>query len=95
MPAYVIVQVEVTDWEKFQDYLKESPGVIAAHGGRYRARGGETVVLEGEDQGKRIVLIEFPSLRKAQDWYNSPEYREVKQLREGAATGLLIAVEGC
>lgn len=95
MSAYVIVQVEVTDWEKFEHYLKEAPGVIAAHGGQYRARGGQTVVLEGKDKGKRIVLIEFPSLLKAQDWYHSREYQEVKKLRAGAATGSIIAVEGC
>ena len=47
MAAYVIVQAEVTEWDKFKEYLKESPGIIAQHGGKYLARGGETVTLEG------------------------------------------------
>lgn len=95
MSAFVIVQVAVTDWDKFKNYLQETPATIVAHGGQYKARGGQTVVLEGEDSNRRIVLIEFPSLQKAQDWYNSPQYREIKKLRAGAATGSIIAIEGC
>ena len=94
MAAYVIVQAEVTDWEKFKGYLEKTPCTIAKFGGRYVARGGETVILEGEENSKRIVLIEFPSLQKARDWYNSEEYQQIKALRAGAATGSLIAVEG-
>ncbi len=95
MAAYVIVQVKVTDWERFKEYLKETPRTIARYGGRYVARGGDTVVLEGEEQAKRIVLIEFPSLQKAKQWYFSEEYQQIKVLREGTAVGSLIAIEGC
>jgi uncharacterized protein (DUF1330 family) len=86
MAAYVIVQAEVTDWERFREYLKESPRSIAKYGGRYVARGGEMA---------RVVLIEFPSLQKATDWYHSDEYQQIKRLRAGAAIGSLIAIEGC
>ncbi len=91
----MIVQAEVTDRERFKRYLEESPSVIAKYGGRYIARGGEMATLEGDSFDKRVVLIEFPSLEKAKEWYNSEEYQEIKKLREGAATGLLIAIEGC
>lgn len=95
MAAYVIVQVEVTNWDKFKEYLKESPRVIAQYGGRYIARGGETVILEGQGQANRVVLIEFPSLKRAKEWYYSKEYQQIKILRAGAATGTLVAIEGC
>ena len=94
MAAYVIVQTEVTDWEKFKGYLEKTPHTIKKYGGRYVARGGETVILEGKEEVKRVVLIEFPSLQKARDWYNSEEYQQIKALRAGAATGSLIAIEG-
>jgi uncharacterized protein (DUF1330 family) len=94
MPAYVIVQAEITDWERFKEYLKETPGTLCPYGGKYIARNGEMTILEGNDSGKRIVIIEFPSLQKAREWYHSEEYQQVKKLREGAATGLLIAIEG-
>jgi uncharacterized protein (DUF1330 family) len=95
MAAYVVVQAEVTDWDRFKKYLEESPAVIARYGGKYIARGGEVAVLEGDNQGKRLVLIEFPSLEKVREWYRSPEYGKIKSLREGAATGSLIAIDGC
>jgi uncharacterized protein (DUF1330 family) len=93
--AYVIVQAEVTDWEKFKEYLKETPRVIAQYGGKYIARGGEMVLLEGIDQNIRVVVIEFPSLQRAKEWYHSEEYQHIKSLRKDAATGLLIALDGC
>jgi uncharacterized protein (DUF1330 family) len=95
MAAYVIVQAEVIDWDRFKEYLKESPGVIAKYGGRYIARGGETIMLEGGDESKRTVIIEFPSLQKAREWYDSEQYQRVKSLRQGAATGSILAIDGC
>ena len=95
MAAYVIVQAQVTDWDKFSEYLKESPGTVAQYGGRYVARGGETAVLEGEEQTKRVVLIEFPSLQRAKEWYRSEEYQRIRMLRAGACIGSITAVEGC
>ena len=95
MAAYVIVQAEVTDRDRFREYLRESPGVISKYGGKYIARGGEAIVLEGRDEARRVAIIEFPSLQKAQEWYHSEEYQKIKNLRRGAATGSLIAIDGC
>lgn len=48
MPAYVIVDIEVLDPVRYQEYKLLAEATVAAHGGRYVARGGRTVVLEGE-----------------------------------------------
>jgi uncharacterized protein (DUF1330 family) len=95
MAAYVIVQAEITDSTRFKEYLKESPAIIVQHGGKYLARGGEMVALEGENPNKRVVLLEFPSLEQAKNWYCSADYQRNRKLREGAAKGSLIAIEGC
>ncbi len=95
MPAYLIVQVEITDPLRFREYLAESPLILARYGGRCIVRAGETVTLEGPENTRRIVIIEFPSLDVAKKWYHSEEYQRIKPLREGAANGSLIAVEGC
>lgn len=94
MPAYVIARIEVTNWDKYKEYVKETPGVIAKFGGRFIARGGEKVTLEGPEETRRVVLIEFPSMEKAKAFYSSPEYVMVRKLREGAAEAQLIAIEG-
>ena len=95
MAAYVIVQAEIVNMNKFRKYLAGSPGIIARFGGKYLARAGKTVQFEGKEDSRRLVIIEFPSLEKAKEWYHSAEYQTIKELREGAAVGTLIAIEGC
>jgi uncharacterized protein (DUF1330 family) len=94
MPAYVIAETDVHDPEQYERYRGASPAAIAAGGGRFVARGGELVVLEGEWQPKRLVILEFEDLDAVRRWYDSPEYREARRLREGAATLRIVAVEG-
>jgi len=94
MPAYVIARVEVTDWDKYNEYLKAGPGTIAQYGGRFIARNGEKATLEGPEENRRLIILEFPSLAKAKAWYNSKEYQDAKKLRAGASIGSLVAVEG-
>jgi uncharacterized protein (DUF1330 family) len=94
MSAYVIARIEITDWDRYREYVKATPAVIAKFGGRFIARGGETITLEGPAEKRRVVLIEFPSLDRARAFYDSPEYREVMKLREGAADASLVAIAG-
>lgn len=92
--AYIVVQVDVTNPQQYAEYTKLSPGIIAKFGGRFVARGGRTVTLEGPPGRSRVVVVEFPSFERAQDFYNSSEYQTAKKLREGAADAQFILVEG-
>jgi uncharacterized protein (DUF1330 family) len=92
--AYIVVQADVTNPQRYAEYAKLSPGIIAKYGGKFLARGGKTVTLEGPPAKNRMVVIEFPSLEKAEEFYRSPEYTAAKKLRAGAATAQFIAVEG-
>jgi uncharacterized protein (DUF1330 family) len=94
MPAYVIVRVHVTDWERYREYTKQSPATITQFEGQFLARGGETVTLEGPAETGRVVILEFPTLRDAQQWYHSDEYQAAKEMRSGAATASFVAVDG-
>jgi uncharacterized protein (DUF1330 family) len=94
MPAYLIVETDITDPEQYEQYKAASPGAIAAHGGRFVVRGGETAVLEGDWNPKRLVVVEFDDLEAAKRFYDSPEYQAAMKLREGAANLNMIAVEG-
>jgi uncharacterized protein (DUF1330 family) len=94
MPAYVIVETDVTDPEQYEQYKAASPAAIAAGGGRFLVRGGELAVLEGDWQPSRIVMLEFDDLAAAKRWYESEAYQEAKKLREGAARLRVIAVQG-
>lgn len=94
MPAYVVVETDIHDHEQYELYKQASPAAVAAGGGRFIARGGELVVLEGDWKPKRIVMLEFPDLEAVKRFYESPEYQDAKRLREGAAGFKMIAVEG-
>ena len=94
MPAYLIVETDITDPEQYEQYKAASPGAIAAHGGRFVVRGGETAVLEGDWNPKRLVVVEFEDLEAAKRFYDSPEYQAAMKLREGAASLNMVAVEG-
>jgi uncharacterized protein (DUF1330 family) len=95
MPAYLIARVDVTDWPRYREYMKATPGAIARYGGKFLVRGSEVVTLEGPPETRRIVIIEFSSLDQAKAFYNSPEYAAARKLRAGAAIGQFLAVDGC
>ncbi|MYE01857.1 MAG: DUF1330 domain-containing protein [Alphaproteobacteria bacterium] len=94
MSAYIVVRVKVTDPEQYKRYTARTPDCIASFGGRFIVRGGEPVTLEGPKFDDRMVIIEFPSLERAKEFYNSPEYTEIKALRANAAVGEFVAVDG-
>ena len=94
MPAYVIVETDITDPERYEHYKAATPAAIAAYGGRFLARGGELTVLEGDWHPSRVVVVEFEDLATAERWYESEVYQAAKNLREGAAHMRMIAVQG-
>ena len=93
MAAYVIVDVRVTDPAKFEEYRKLVPPTIAAFSGRYLARGGRAEMLEGGWDPERVVILEFPTLERAREWWASAAYRRPKEMRQQCATTRMIVVE--
>jgi uncharacterized protein (DUF1330 family) len=94
MPAYVVVETDITDPERYEQYKAASPAAIAAGGGRFLVRGGELAVLEGDWQPSRLVVLEFEDLAAAKRWYDSEVYQEARKLRKGAAHLRMVAVQG-
>ena len=94
MAAYVIVDIEVTDPAGIEAYRQRVPATIAAYGGRFLVRGGPHEVVEGSWHARRLVVLEFPSLAQARQWYDSEEYRELKPMRLGASRANLVFVDG-
>jgi uncharacterized protein (DUF1330 family) len=94
MSAYVIVEVSIHDPVLYEDYKKLTPAAIAAYGGRFVVRGGQTEALEGNWQPERIVVLEFPSVAIAKEWWASDQYTKAKEIRQRAATTKMLVVEG-
>jgi uncharacterized protein (DUF1330 family) len=94
MPAYVLVEIEILDSERYDTYKQLAQAAIGAYDGRYLVRGGKVEALEGNWQPKRLVILEFPSVDKAKAWWNSPEYAAAKELRQRTAKSQMIVAEG-
>jgi len=94
MPSYLLIRVTVTDPERYRQYMAVTPGILAQYGGRFIARGGKSVTLEGPEETRRLALVEFPSLEAAKAFYASPEYQAAKALRDGACEAEFIALDG-
>lgn len=94
MPAYVVLDIDVFDNEKYEVYKTMAPPTIGPYAGRYIVRGGKVETLEGEWSPKRLVILEFPSVEKAKAWANSPEYAKAKAMRHESSRSQLIVVEG-
>jgi len=94
MPAYVISDVELLDQNLVAQYRDLAQASISKYGGRYLARGGAVDPVEGGWTPQNIVVVEFPSIDRAREWYRSPEYAPALDLRERALKRRLIFVEG-
>ncbi len=94
MPAYVIVDVTITDPQLYEEYKKLTPASIAVWQGKFIVRGGATETLEGDWQPGRFVMLEFPNAELARQWWHSTEYAPAKNIRQRAASTKMILAEG-
>ena len=94
MPAYIIANVEVTDAGRYATYKSLAEMAIAAHGGRYLVRGGDSDVVEGAFPGSRFVILEFPNRATAETFVQSADYARAKAARAGAALMNMVIVAG-
>ena len=94
MAAYIIVNIEITDLERYAEYIKIAPASITRLGGKYLVRGRRAEKLEGKWEPKRVVILEFETFKKAREWWSCDEYAGPKKLRQSAAITNMILVEG-
>ena len=94
MAAYVISEVEVLYEGHMQEYSDLAAASIAEHSGKYLARGAEVVMVEGAATNRKVVIVEFPSMQQAKQWYTSASYARALKVRNKALDRRLIFVEG-
>jgi uncharacterized protein (DUF1330 family) len=80
MPAYVIVNIDIKDPGRYEEYKRLAGPTVELYGGRYLARGGKAEALEGSVVPRRIVVLQFDSAERAKQWWSSPEYRKARDM---------------
>ncbi len=94
-PAYIIVDMLISDMEQYKQYMAAAPAAVAACGGEYLVRGGRFETIEGNWKPTRIAMLRFPSFDQAKAFYDSEVYRQARTKRAGATEFFnLILVEG-
>lgn len=96
MPAYLIVAVEsVNDPAGFAEYQQLAGATLEKYGGRMIAGGTDIEVADGNWSPIFMGVVEFESMERLKEWYNSPEYSPVKPRRlQTATTGLIFLNAG-
>jgi uncharacterized protein (DUF1330 family) len=92
--GYWIGHVNITNPERYKDYIAANAEPLKKYGARFLIRNGECEVPEGDLGGRRHVLLEFDSYETAKACYNSPEYQAALAIRNEASTGDVVIIEG-
>ena len=92
MPALWIAHVTVTDEEAYKKYAAGATRAIAEHGGKFIARGGRFVQLEGRERPRNVVA-RFPDVEAADACYRSDAYQAALEHARGASERELLIVE--
>ncbi|RIA09218.1 uncharacterized protein (DUF1330 family) [Flavobacteriaceae bacterium MAR_2010_72] len=95
MSAYCLFQnLEITNPEQMNAYVSKIKPITAAFGGEYVVSGGTVALKEGDWSPTWPVMIKFPSMEKALEWYDSEDYKPLKALRHSAGTFSAVFMEG-
>ena len=98
MTAFWLARSKINDPVAYKRYTDRVPEIIASHGGKIRARGGDFQILEGPKKFERFVVIEFPTFEAAVACFESKEYQEAAvHRRDGSGeveTVILDATQG-
>lgn len=96
MPAYMVVTANIRDRDAFiAGYGAAAGALVEKMGGRYVLRGPGAEMLEGNfGDGASMVISEWPDKAAARAFWDSPEYQDVKKLRDGIADCQVLLIEG-
>ena len=94
MSGFAIFNIEIKKSEQYKEYIEKVKPIVEMYGGEYVVKAGETTIVEGTWTYPRTVVIKFPSYEKALEWYNSEEYKPIKQIRLMNSIGNGIIIKG-
>ena len=88
MVVYALIELKIKNMGGMNPYLAALSDTIAGQGGIYLVRAGGL----GEHPVK--VILEFPSIEAAKNWYNSAEYQAIRPHRAANSQANFIWAEG-
>jgi len=94
MSYYFVAQIKIKDEVEYQKYLDGACNIFKQYNGEYLAVDNKPIILEGNWNYTRTVLIRFKSIDDFNNWYNSPAYQYILKYRLKAANCDTVLIEG-
>lgn len=94
MTVYAIAQLRITDRAVYDRYQAKFMGVLKRFQGRLLAADEKPLVVEGEWDREKVVLLSFPDEKAFRDWAESPEYLEIAEDRKAGSSAVVLLVKG-
>lgn len=94
MTCYLVGRIAIREREGYDRYASRFMPVLKQYGGRLLVSEENPEPLEGEWDGRKLVLLAFDSRDAALTWANSPEYREIAQDRIASSDAVVLLAEG-
>lgn len=96
IPAYLVVNLSVTDAAAYRQYEKGFFPILKRYGGEFITFDDTPHHLEGDSpRPGRMIIFKFPSEAHANNWYADPEYQALSaHRREGTKLEFLTIVHG-
>ena len=94
MPAYVIAQIEVNDQQEYRKYQLAFKAASEKFGCRVLVATNYMELLEGNWPKVRNVVMEYPSMELAREWYKSKDYQNIIHHRHRSSMTNMILVDG-
>jgi uncharacterized protein (DUF1330 family) len=94
MPAFILVEIDIHDKAAYEEYKKLAPDTIKMYDGKFVIRGGKSEPLEGNWKPERIVMLQFPTVERAKEWWSSAAYEPAKKIRQSASSTKMLVIEG-
>ncbi len=94
MKCYFSAQISIHDEDEYEKYLENFDDIFSRYKGEYLAIDESPVLLEGNWNYTKSVLIKFNSEREFNDWYYSDDYQKILKHRLAAAKCDTILLKG-
>src|SRR6185312_7305219 len=91
--AYIVAETRVNDPAGFMEYIRREPATLPSFHGRVLARALPDM-REGTAPDGTVAIIAFDTVQEANQWYNSPVYAKLRELRQGAAKSRVYILDG-
>ncbi|MBL4868030.1 MAG: DUF1330 domain-containing protein [Pseudomonadales bacterium] len=95
IPVYMVVNLIITDAERYLNYEKGFFPLLKQYGGEFVTYDDASITLEGTPRTGRMIIFSFPSEKAAKDWYADADYQALSEHRRaGTRLEFLTLVHG-